>query len=93
MCIYCPNEFNPKICMRCMKVRNERLRMWCSIESTKPLNFGRGPLKYDNDYIASITGWIMDTVHIFDHEISSPVMPNTLVRWDVIDKLMCGNRT
>ena len=92
MCIYCVNDAKPKICMRCMKVRNERLRMWCAIESTKPTNFGRGPIKYDRDYVSSIAEWIVNTAHIFDHEISSPVMPNTLVSWDIIDKLMCGKR-
>ena len=90
MCYICASKQSERVnrCMSCLKKMNERLKLWCAVESTRPINYGRGALKYDNDYKNSIASWIEVTITIFDTEISCPIQPNRIVSWDVINKIM-----
>ena len=97
MCIFCGRHEKVKRCMSCLAKMNSRLKLYCMVEATKPLSYGRPHLLLENkmldvDYDNSVASWIEHTIHMFDTEITSVGRTNDKVGWEVIDTIMKGRR-
>ena len=92
MCIFCGRHEKVKRCMSCLAKMNSRLKLWCMVEATKPLSYGKGNKLLDNTYDNSVASWIENTIHMFDTEITSVGRTNEKVGWEVVDTIMKGRR-
>ena len=92
MCYVCGSHEKVKRCMSCLAKMNSRLKLWCMVEATRPLSYGKGNKLLDNTYDNSVASWIENTIHMFDTEITSVGSTNEKVGWGVVDTIMKGKR-